>query len=76
MHGRLVFFDEPLETVAAALNRRFGVPFDVSDDLKAVRLTASMTARESTDAAAAVCAAVSARCEPLGAGWSITRRPK
>lgn len=76
MHGRLVFLDEPLETVAAALNRRFGVPFDVSDDLKAVRLTASMTARESTDAAAAVCAAVSARCEPLGAGWSITRRPK
>jgi len=76
MHGRLVFHDEPLETVAAALNRRFGVPFDVSDDLKAVRLTASMTARESTDAAAAVCAAVSARCEPLGAGWSITRRPK
>lgn len=76
MHGRLVFFDEPLETVAAALNRRYGVPFDVSEDLKAVRLTASMTARESADAAAAVCAAVSARCEPLGAGWSISRRSK
>jgi len=76
MHGRLVFFDEPLETVAAALTRRYGVPFNVTDDLKTVRLTASMTARASADAAAAVCAAVSARCQPLGAGWLISGRFK
>ncbi len=74
--GRLVFFDETLETVGEALTRRYGVPFSVSDDLKAVRLTAAMAARESADAAAAVCAAVSAHCAPMGAGWSISRSAK
>ncbi len=71
--GRLVFSDETLDNVAEALTRRFGVPFTVSEELKSTRLRAAMTARTSRDAAAAVCAAVSAHCEQAGAGWYISR---
>lgn len=74
--GRLVFFHEPLATVAEALTRKYGVKFSVSDDLREVRLTAAMNSAASADAAAAVCAAVTARCESIGDGWLITGLPR
>jgi transmembrane sensor len=74
--GRLVFRDEPLEKVAEEMTRRYGVPFTVDDDLRDFKLSAAMSARESADAAAALCAAASARCVPLGGGWSIVSSAK
>ncbi|HEU4747627.1 MAG TPA: FecR domain-containing protein, partial [Gemmatimonadaceae bacterium] len=69
--GRLVFRDEPLEKVAEAMTRRYGVPFSIDDELRDFKISAAMTARESGDAAAALCAAASARCVRVGSGWSI-----
>jgi transmembrane sensor len=74
--GRLVFRDEPLERVAEEMTRRYGVPFTVDEELKGFKLSAAMTARASADAAAALCAAASARCVRAGEGWSIVRSPK
>ncbi|HET8656494.1 MAG TPA: FecR domain-containing protein [Longimicrobiaceae bacterium] len=75
MRGDLVFIDRPLSSVAAELQRHYGVPFRVAESLRERRITATIQARASADAAHAICAVVSARCEAVGDGWSISAAP-
>lgn len=73
-HGQLIFYDKPLRTVAPELERRYGVRFDVSEELADQRITAAIRSRSAAEAARAVCAAIDARCTRTRTGWSISSR--
>jgi transmembrane sensor len=75
MDGTLVFIDEPLASVAAELNRHYGVTFRVAGSLRDDRITATIRTPSSADAARAVCAAIAATCQPEDAGWRISPAP-
>lgn len=71
--GRLTFYDEPLASVAAELERRYGVPFEVDPALRSVRINARIDIDASArDALEATCISLEASCSWQGDRWRIT----
>lgn len=71
LEGAIVFQDEPLSSIAAELEHRYGVRFIVAPSLEERRVTATVRGVTAEKAARLICSVVQTRCQSLGDGWII-----